>query len=437
MLIVTPSDFSAAPPAGPAALFDWTSSANGQQVTEHGQAAASLLPRDEDVVLVLPPRAVSWHRVALPKVASARLRAALEGLLEDRLLQDTADLHFALEPGGRAGQTVWVAACQRDWLRGWLQTLEASGRPVSRIVPALWPLVEYEAVGAIPGNSRSFALDVPSTIHWAHHEGDQVWLGSASLLGVSCVPLSDASNTLAGSNSAQAVVSALMPPGAELPGDPGDFDVWLADPGVAELAEQVLQQRFELVARPAWLLRCAQSEWNLAQFDLSLSTGARRRQRLRRLLRQMRSAPAWRPARWGLAALLGAQLLGLNAAAWHERSTLTAKQQALQQTLQGTFPQVTLVLDAPVQMQRELARLQAASGALSPGDLETLLAAIDQASGGEALVPSAIEYTQGEGRFKGWRASEDQLRALQQTLERGGWRVRFDGNEVALRPPEP
>jgi general secretion pathway protein L len=88
-------------------------------------------------------------------------------------------------------------------------------------------------------------------------------------------------------------------------------------------------------------------------------------------------------------------------------------------------------------MQRELARLQQASGALTPGDLEALLAAIDQASGGEALVPSSIEYTQGEGRFKGWRASEDQLRALQQSLERSGWRVRFDGNEIALRPPEP
>lgn len=437
MLIVTPSDFSAAPPAGPAALFDWATSGNGQQVADHGQGSASLLPRDDDVVLVLPPRAVSWHRVALPKVATARLRAALEGLIEDRVLSDVADLHFALEPGGRPGQTVWVAACQRAWLRGWLQALESAGRPASRIVPALWPLVEYEAVGAAPGTSRSFSLEVPSTIHWAHHEGEQAWLGSASLLGVSCVPLREPGAAGAGHGmAASAVVNALMPPGAELPGDPGDFDVWLADPNVASLAERALQQRFELVARPAWLLRCAQSEWNLAQFDLSLSAGARRSQRFRRMLRQWRSAPAWRPARWGLAALLGAHLLGLNAAAWHERSTLASKQQAVQQTLQSTFPQVTLVLDAPVQMQRELARLQQASGALSPGDLETLLAAIDQASAGESLVPTEIEYTQGEGRFKGWRASEDQLRALQQSLQRAGWRVRFDGNELALRPPE-
>lgn len=435
MLIVTPSDFSAAPAAGPTALFDWARSGNGQQINDHGQCAAALLPRDDDLVLVLPPRAVSWHRVALPKVAPARLRAALDGLLEDRLLADTAELHFALEPGGRSGQTVWVAACDKVWLRGWLQTLESASRPVGRIAPALWPLVPAEAPGASPGASRSFTLDVPSNIHWAYNENGQVWLGSAGLLGVSCSPVRE--TPMGSGTAADMVVTALMPPAIDAPGEPGEFDVWLADPTVAGQAEQVLQQRFELVAQPAWLLRCAQSDWNLAQFDLSLSAGARRSQRLKRSLRQWRNAPAWRPARWGLAALLGVQLVGLNAAAWHERSALDTKQRAVVQTLQKTFPQVTVVLDAPVQMQREVARLQQASGALSAGDLETLLAVIDQAAAGEALIPSVIAYGTGEGRFSGWRASEDQLRALQQSLERNGWQVRFNGNELALRPPQP
>ncbi|QHE88041.1 type II secretion system protein GspL [Hydrogenophaga sp. BPS33] len=434
MLIVTPSDFSAAPVAGPTALFDWAVSSNGQQITDHGQCAAALLPRNDDVVLVLPPRAVSWHRVALPKVAQARLRAALDGLLEDRLLNDTAELHFALEPGGRSGQTVWVAACEKRWLRGWLQALEAANRPVGRIAPGLWPLVPSEAPGALPGASRSFALDIPSNIHWAYNENGQTWLASAGLLGVSCTPVRE--TPLGNGTAADMVVSALMPMASDAPGAPGEFDVWLADPTVAQQAEQVLQQRFELVTLPAWLLRCAQSEWNLAQFDLSLSAGARRGQRLKRSWRQWRNAPAWRPARWGFAALLGVQLVGLNVAAWHERSVLKDKQQAVAQTLQKTFPQVSVVLDAPVQMQREVARLQQASGALSAGDLETLLAAVDQAAAGDALTPSAIAYGGGEGRFSGWRATEDQLRALQQTLEQSGWRARFNGNELALRPSE-
>jgi general secretion pathway protein L len=134
-------------------------------------------------------------------------------------------------------------------------------------------------------------------------------------------------------------------------------------------------------------------------------------------------------------ALLGVQLVGLNAAAWHENNTLQAKQQAIRQTLLQSFPQVTLVLDAPVQMQRELLRLQQSAGALSTGDLETLLGAIEQASSGESLSPGAINHTPGEGRFSGWRATADQLRALQQTLERAGWRVRLDGNELTVSAP--
>ncbi|MDP2017733.1 type II secretion system protein GspL [Hydrogenophaga sp.] len=435
VLIVTPSNFSVATPAPASALFDWAASGNGQQITDTGQCGASLLPHDDDVVLVLPPRAVSWHRVALPKVAANRLRAALDGLLEDRLLTDVTELHFALEPGGKSGQAVWVAACNKVWLRSWLQILEGAGRPVSRIAPAMWPLAHAAAPLTPSGASRSFELDLPAPIHWAHHESGQAWLASASVLGVICTPLLEASSSLGGSTSA-AAVKALMPPSTGHP-EAGEQDIWLADPGVAAVAERVLNQRFELVALPQWLLRCAQSDWNLAQFDLSLSAGARRGQRWRRSLRRWLSAPEWRPARWGVAALVVVHLVGLNTAAWHERSMLAAKQQAVRQALQQAFPQVTLVLDAPVQMQRELARLQQASGMLSSADLETLLGAIDQASGGQSFMPATIAYTPGDGRFSGWRATEDQLRALQQALERGGWRVRFDGNELSINPPAP
>jgi general secretion pathway protein L len=177
VIILTPADFSVGPASGPSAVLDWVSSVNGETVIDNGQSAASLLPRDDDVVLVLPLRVVSWHRMAVPKVSGARVRAVLDGLLEDRLLTDTADMHFALEPGGRAGQTVWIAACERIWLRGWLQALEAAGRPVTRIVPALWPLAPLD--GAMP------------TLHWAHDEGNQVWLATASPLGVRCTPLEE------------------------------------------------------------------------------------------------------------------------------------------------------------------------------------------------------------------------------------------------------
>jgi len=429
VLILTPSDFSVAPASGPTALLDWATSTDGQSVQDHGHCAASLLPRDDDVVLVLPPRAVSWHRLALPKVASAKLRAVLDGLLEERVLSDTTELHYALEPGGRSGQTVWVAACHKAWLQSWLQALEAAGRPVSRIAPALWPLpASVQTTPEHPGSP---------TLHWAHDEGNQVWLASASPLGVSCTPLREGGGHSAFGDSAFAGLTAATgtPPVTPWAADP-DTTRWLADPAVASLAERTLDQRFELVPRSVWLLQCAQSDWNLAQFDLSLSSGARRGQRFKQQLRRWRSAPAWRPARWGLAALVAVQLVGLNVAAWSERSSLDAKQQAMRQVLQQGFPQVALVLDAPLQMRRELSRLQQASGALSASDLETMLGALVQASPGDVPVATTLGYTTGESHFSGWRASEDQVRALQQRLEQSGWRARFDGNELTLQPTE-
>jgi len=427
VLILTPSDFSVAPASGPTALLDWATSADGLLVLDHGHCAASLLPRDDDVVLVLPPRAVSWHQVALPKVPNTKLRAVLDGLLEDRVLSDTSELHYALEPGGRSGHTVWVAACNKAWLQSWLQALEAAGRPVARIAPVLWPLpASAQTTPEHPGSP---------TLHWAHDEGSQVWLASASPLGVSCTPLREGGHSSFGDSAFGGLAAATGTPPSNWAADP-DTTRWLADPSVASLAERTLDQRFELVPRPAWLLQCAQSDWNLAQFDLSLSSGARRGQRFKQHLRRWRKAPAWRPARWGLAALVAVQLVGLNVAAWSERSSLNTKQQAMRQVMQQGFPQVTLVLDAPLQMRRELTLLQQASGTLSDGDLETMLGALAQASLGDVPVPTAIAYTTGESRFSGWRASEDQVRALQQSLEQNGWRVRFDGNELMLQPTE-
>ena len=419
MLILTPADFSVGPASGPSAVLDWVSSFNGETVIDNGQSAASLLPRDDDVVLVLPLRVVSWHRMAVPKVSGARLRAVLDGLLEDRLLTDTADMHFALEPGGRAGQTVWIAACERIWLRGWLQALEAAGRPVTRIVPALWPLAPLD--GAMP------------TLHWAHDEGNRVWLATASPLGVRCTPLEEGGHSGLGESAFGGLSTATGSIANELLNADPTTTRLLADPAVAGLAERAFNQRFELIAKPSWLLQCAQSDWNLAQFDLSLSAGARRGQRLRQTLRRLRSAPDWRPARWGFGALVAVQLLGLNMAAWSERNSLSAKQQAVVQTLQQTFPQVTLVLDAPVQMQRELSRLQQASGELSGDDLEAMLGALAQNTPIADAAAGSINFTTGELRAGGWALDDAGLGAVQGALERSGWRVRSDGAELTLQ----
>ncbi len=50
-------------------------------------------------------------------------------------------------------------------------------------------------------------MDAPSLLHWAHIDGQEAWLASASPLGVSCLPLLE---------GAGAPPLAALIPGAEL-----------------------------------------------------------------------------------------------------------------------------------------------------------------------------------------------------------------------------
>ena len=405
MLILSPSLTSNVASDAP---FDWVQSASGQAANEHGQTQASLLPRDTEVVLVIPPLAMSWHRVNLPKVPVKRLRAVLDGLLEEKVLQDINELHLALEPGSRPGQTAWVCACDRQWLRSLLERLESAQRPVSRMVPAVWPGRAGE------GDATHLAFQAAGT----------PWLASSTPDGVSLLPLDNPVGA-----------QALTGPGQEA-GTPGDRDrpgaTWLADPSVIALAEDRLGQRFAPLSLSEHLLRCAASPWNLAQFDLSLSSGARMGQRWRQHWRAFFNAPQWRPTRWGLAVLVLACLGGLNTAAWMERRALASKAAAIEQTLRESFPQVAVVLDAPVQMQQELRRLRSASGALGPQDMEALLAAVGRSLPATAPPPTRMTY---DGRalvLEGWDGSADTLESVRAALASQGLDARVDAQALRV-----
>ena len=114
------------PPArpGPATEYSYTLTADGHTALRHATAPAALLPEPTrpggEVVAVVPARALSWQRVQLPPglalgagQQTPRLRSVLEGLLEDRLLDDASQLHFAIQPDANPGEPVWVAVCDR------------------------------------------------------------------------------------------------------------------------------------------------------------------------------------------------------------------------------------------------------------------------------------------------------------------------------------
>ena len=92
-----------------------------------------------------------------------------------------------------------------------------------------------------------------------------------------------------------------------------------------------------------------------------------------------------------------------------------------------------MVVDAPVQMARELAVLRQATGGASNGDFESMLTAF----GALALVdkaPSAIEFLANETRFRGLGLASSQVADAAVKLKPQGYSVRADGDSVLVKP---
>ena len=387
-------------PAGPATEFAFALSSDGRSLLSHGAAPAALLPEPRgagaEVVALVQVQALSWHRVELPKglgAGSPRLRAALEGVLEERLLDDPEALHFALQPQPVAGQPVWVAVCSRPWLRQCLQTLEAAHRTVTRIAP------EFAPEGA--------------PVLYAIGEPEHGLLVGTGAEGVLWLPLAAAS-------------TPLLPP---LPEEAPH----IAEPAVAAQAEQLLQRKFELQQTAQRWLRAAQSAWDLAQFEFASSGRSRALKKVASGWAELLRAPHWRPARWGAVLLVVANLAGLNAWAWKERGALAAKRDDVRRALTQTFPQVKVVVDAPVQMEREVAALRQQTGAATGRDLESMLAALAGAVPPGRTV-AGLEFTGSELRVRGLGLGPEELPAVAAQLKSQGYGAIAQGEQLAIRP---
>jgi general secretion pathway protein L len=399
-LRLRPEGVSASAPSGEPDELAYVLSGDGLAVQREGRAAPDLLPRADTIVAVLAPQDVSWHRCALPKAPAARLRAALAGLLEESLLEEADTVHLAIADGLRAGEQGWVAACDRAWLQQALARLERGGRVVDRVVPSAWP-------------------DSPATVHFETRDGPD---GPAGVLrfvlsypeGVACLPLPGAGMPQVGLWAELANATATASPAAAAPAER-----WLGRPVQASGAGERL-------------LAATHSAWNLRQFELTP-----RHRGLAALHNRWRhfTGPAWRPVRLGLAALLLVQLLGLNLQAWSERRALAERREEIRRLFTSTFPKVPVVLDAPVQMQRETDALRAAAGQPGERDLETLMQAAASAwPAGQPVQGLRFEPGVLTLQAAGWK--EGQTEAFRRALAPAGWRIEIDGTRLSLRPAE-
>jgi general secretion pathway protein L len=298
---------------------------------------------------------------------------------------------------------VWVAVCDRAWLRACLQALEEAQRPANRIIP-------------------EFAPDMAPAAWVIGESADPQWVVTGD--GVAVLPF-----------TAAALAVGRMPSVDEASTEDNALPVF-AEPGVAAMAEQLLQRKVQLQQKPQRWLNAAQGGWDLAQFDLASSGRARAFKQIGARWEDFAHAPQWRAARWGAGALLVANLAGLNAWALHESSVLDAKRSGLGAVLTSTFPNVKVVYDAPLQMEREVAALRQASGGASGRDLETMLSALSIAvPPGKAAA--GIDYANGEVRVKGLGLGSEETANLAARMRSMGYAARLEGDTLLVTQAAP
>jgi general secretion pathway protein L len=308
------------------------------------------------------------------------------------LLDDPQQLHIVLDPEAsqlaRTGGEALVAVCDKQWLRDALSPLQAAGLTVQRIVPELYPTDKpvLQVMGE-PDHSQSVLCH-------AH--------------GITLLP----------PNTAQWRAFA------ELSQD--DLQIQ-AEPAMVARVQSTLQRQPMLQSAAQRWVKSSQSAWDLAQGEWAQGRAQRLQRQVLTAWQTVLHAPAWKPVRWGVVALVALQVLGLNALAWREHSALNAQQASLNHILQSTFPSVTLVIDAPLQMQREVDALQQKSGSASSNDLEPLLAAFAGVLPA-GQTPQQIHFANHTLRVQG--VSPNSNPSATARLKAQGLSLRQDGNDT-------
>ena len=302
----------------------------------------------------------------------------------------------------RTGGVALVAICHKSWLREAVAPLQASGLVVQRLVPELSPRTQpLLCVMGTPEQSQSVLC---------HSQG------------VTLLPPNVAQWKAFPAYTAYATLSATKAP-------------LVAEPAMVERVEQLLQRRPVMQNAAQRAVAATQSDWDLAQGEWAQGTSQRLVRWLQHAWQTLLHAPAWRSVRVGLAALLVLQVVGLNAMAWREQRALNQHKAQLHEILTTAFPSVRLVIDAPLQMQREVDTLQRNAGRVTSTDFEPMLATAASALP-DGVLPTQWHFANHVLRAQGLALNDTQISTAQTALKAHHLQLRRDGSDAWVIQPE-
>jgi general secretion pathway protein L len=380
-----------------------------QQVTTTGDAPLSLLPKAGTVELLFDVSDVFTAEVDAPRMSEARLRLALPGLVEDRLLSDAADCHlaYAIEapaPGRSDGaMRVAVAAIERVTLTRALDAAAEAGLAVRAASSALYsiPAPSGDTLSVRIDRGRGFART-------GEHSGFAFELESEAPAGLA---LAVQQLHVKRIQAYGRYAASLVPFAAQLGAEVIDLKRPL-DASSASDAVGLLQGRYAAGGRLGMPTLA-----NLAESRLA------------------RPLLAWVAV--SLLILIG----GVNAYRWKLEAEASALRESMQTAFRSAFPSESFV-EPVLQARRHLRELRARAGQTSPDDFSVLNAQAVQLLASAPLGSlAAVEYRDATLtlRFKPGPAADPGLKnTLRAQALQHGLSLRFDDDRSArLIPNEP
>lgn len=363
------------PPTGVPAADTWTLGPVGFAVVrEHatptvlrqGFALPDDLPEADRIILIFSASEVWMAQVSVPPLTQTKLRQALPHLVEDRLVGDAQRCHLATQAiRGRnltAPQT--VAAIDRAWFR-YVLTMFSTHT-----------------------HRRLHALAAQQCLPNAIVSGRE----AAAVIAIETAPVAEGLLADLAPQTFDITVCPTARPGFGVRLDANSLPVWLATM-VGEtrlLAPADLQSNLaastgrtiDPLAWPTWLAGAraalaAPETVDLCQFEFAGEAGS------------ARLWQAWRLPAALAAGVLLVHLIGINTH-WlmlhAQKSTLVTQ---MEQTLRNAFPHTSVIVDAPLQMRRQLEQLRLANGKTGPADFLPLADRFSQAA--TTLPPDGLQ----------------------------------------------
>ncbi|MCS6944856.1 MAG: type II secretion system protein GspL [Sutterellaceae bacterium] len=379
---------------------------------QSGETPIALLPKAAAIDLVFDSADVFVSAIDAPKLSEAKLRLALPNLLEDRLLSDSSDLHYAyLLPARASGATTLaaqpklaVAAVDRGLLT---RTLDACGEC------GLRPRAAYSEIYTVPAPDAgvlSVRVDRGRGVaRSARHEGFAFDFDGTAVPAALALAIRQLGVKRIWAFGREA--GKLVPFGGELGVQIEDARRDL-EPSATEAAVNLLQGPFA----PAGLLG------GLSLLGLPKLTRA-----------QLRAPLAW------LAVAGVTFVVGMNAYYLKLDHEARALRSQMETAFRSVFPEVAAVVDPVLQTQRQLSALRARAGMASADDFSVLNAQAAQLLSSAPLgIVAGLQYRDGALKitFKPGTADNPGLQnALRAQAVQQGLNLRFEGDATARLAP--